>query len=112
MVEGIPAGQVNHDVIDRENRRTELDIWMNSESNCSKGYGSEALQVLCEHVTKTRGISELLIRPSARNLRAIRAYEKAGFQRVEMTPEEQEKEYGPGECSDSVIMIKNLKPLF
>jgi len=108
MVDGIPVGQVNHDVIDTEERRTELDIWMSSESQCGKGYGPAALQILCERLSKTMRVSKFIIRPSARNPRAIRAYEKSGFHREEMSSDGQERLYGQGDCSDSVVMIKHV----
>jgi len=106
MVEGMPVGQVNHDIIDPVERRTQLDIWMSSESQCGKGYGPEALQILCERLHKTMRVSEFILRPSERNTRAVRAFEKAGFHRVDMSSDEQERLYGPGDCSDSIVMIK------
>lgn len=107
-VNNMPVGQVNHDVIDQYKHRTELDIWMSCEANCGKGYGPDALQTLCEYMFRTYGILEFVIRPSARNHRAIRAYEKAGFQRIELTPEQQEAEYGPPDYSDCIVLIKRI----
>jgi hypothetical protein len=34
----------------------------------------------------------------------VRAYEKAGFERVEISPEEIESEYGPRDYHDSVLL--------
>ncbi len=59
----------------------ELDIWMNYESNCGKGFGVDAIISLGDFLNKTMGIRELVIAPSSKNLRAIRAYEKAGFKK-------------------------------
>jgi len=108
MVDCIPVGQVNYDVIDQHHQRTELDIWMSCEANCGKGYGPDALQTLCEYLFQTYGIVEFVMRPSARNHRAIRAYEKAGFQRVDCTPEQQEAEYGSCDYGDSIVLIKHI----
>jgi RimJ/RimL family protein N-acetyltransferase len=58
---------------------TELDIWMNSEAHCGNGYGTDALVALSEYLHEARGIHTLIMRPSARNARAVRAYNKAGF---------------------------------
>ena len=102
----LPVGQINYGEIDKRNRRTELDIWMSSESDCGRGYGPDALQTLCNYLNQTYGVVEFVIRPSARNLRAVRAYEKAGFRLREMTDAEQEAEYGPRDYKDSVVLIR------
>ena len=108
IVDFIPVGQVNYDNIDKHHKRTELDIWMSCEANCGKGYGPDALKALCEFLFRVFGTSEFVIRPSARNNRAIHAYEKAGFQVADLTPEEQKTQYGPGDYSDSVVLIKYI----
>ena len=106
MCDGVPAGHINYNDIDCETKRTELDIWMSSELYCGHGYGTYALQSLCGYLKNYHNVYEFVIRPSARNKRAIRAYTKAGFIVQKMTPEQQEKEYGPGDCYDSVVMVK------
>lgn len=58
----------------------ELDLWMNCEANCGKGFGVDAIISLEGYLNKTIGICHLLIAPSTRNTRAMKAYEKAGFQ--------------------------------
>ncbi|MFQ5925063.1 MAG: GNAT family N-acetyltransferase [Dehalococcoidia bacterium] len=108
MINSMPVGQLNYNDIDQHHQRTELDIWMSCEANCDKGYGPDALQTLCEYLFRTYGIVEFVIRPSARNHRAIRAYEKAGFQRVELTPEQAEAEYPSRDYADSVFLIRHM----
>lgn len=110
MVDCIPIGQINHDKIDQQRRRTELDIWMSCEANCGKGYGPDALLTLCGYLSQVYGILEFVMRPSARNHRAIRVYEKAGFQRVESTPEQEKARYGPRDYTDSIVLIKRMPP--
>lgn len=107
LVNGLPVGQINYNkIIEQQRRRTELDIWMSCEANCGKGYGTDALQALTEYLHKTYGVTEFLIRPSVRNQRAIRAYEKAGFKSVKPSPEQQEAEYGPSDYKDSVSLVQ------
>jgi diamine N-acetyltransferase len=103
-----PVGQINYNEIDRQKRRTELDIWMGREVDCGKGYGPDALEALSKYLFETFEVVELVIRPSARNRRAIRAYAKAGFQQVRLSSERQETEHGPGDYEDSVLLIKRL----
>lgn len=47
-----------------------------------KGYGPEAIRLVCRYLFGERGHHRITIDPAARNLRAIAAYEKVGFKRV------------------------------
>ena len=58
---------------------SELDLWMNSEANCGRGFGTDALIVLGDYLHDAMGIRELIIAPSRKNTRAVRSYQKAGF---------------------------------
>lgn len=106
--EASPVGLISYNDIDERNRRTELDIWMNRESNCGRGFGPDALKSLMKYLHRELGIIEFVIRPSARNTRAILAYLKAGFERLEIEPKQEVAEYGPRDYSDSVILIKRM----
>lgn len=63
-------------------KSAELDIWLNKLELCGKGYGCIALRKLVEFL-KHKGFEKFIIRPSEKNIRAIRAYEKVGFKRVQ-----------------------------
>lgn len=105
--EGI--GTIGYDLLDKKKDRVVLDIWMISEKYCDHGFGSDALNALCNYLHKTYGITNFIISPSARNKRAIAAYRKAGFEYVStMSKEEQEKEFGQSEYDDNIRMIKRL----
>ena len=82
----------------------ELDIWMRNASCCGKGHGSAALDILARQLHEQFGVRELILRPSARNVRAIRSYEKAGFVRLDLSQAEQSQRYGPGEYHDTVVL--------
>jgi RimJ/RimL family protein N-acetyltransferase len=105
---GMSAGQINYNNIDFKRHRAELDIWMNAEAYCGKGYGPDALTALCGYLSQAYGVVEFVLRPSARNLRAIRAYKKAGFRHVELSRKEQEAEYGPGDYEDTVVLVRHM----
>lgn len=80
----------------------EFDIWLKEESQCSRGCGPEAIRLLLHHVRRTLGIHTVLIRPSRQNRRAISAYEKCGFRRMEgliddYMQQEFLERYGPGD---------------
>ncbi len=59
----------------------ELDIWFKDVAVCGQGYGPQALRLLVALLRRELGVRQFLIRPSERNARAIRAYEKVGFVR-------------------------------
>lgn len=74
-----PVGFVSYSAFHLKPGIAELDIWMNSEANCGKGFGVDALVALGDYLNRTMGACELIIAPSIRNKRAVKAYEKAGF---------------------------------
>ena len=102
-------GTIGYDLLDKQKDRVVLDIWMRSEKYCGHGYGSDALNTLCNYIHKNHGITNFIISPSARNKRAIAAYKKAGFEFIKtLNKEEQKKEFGQAEYDDNILMIKRL----
>jgi len=108
-VDGQAVGQVNYNEIQRDKSRTELDIWMFAERHCGRGYGSEALCLLCDHLRSQLNVEGFYIKPSASNPRAIRAYEKAGFRRSALSAEEAQAEYGEQDSPDTVYMVREIE---
>lgn len=104
--EGEPVGQINYEIWDSPVRLAELDIWLRSQADTGRGYGPDALVTLTDHLFRAFGVDTFLIRPSARNPRAIRAYQKAGFELQPMTLQEHVDTYGAGDYEDTVVMIK------
>jgi RimJ/RimL family protein N-acetyltransferase len=107
-VNGEAVGHINYDGMDLARGIAELDIWLRSSEVSGKGYGSDALVALTRYLHETFGVAEFILRPSRRNTRAIRAYAKAGFARLQLTNEEQAGIYGPGDYWDTVVMHKRL----
>lgn len=102
--DGEPVGHICYSRGDELEDFAELDIWMRDSSSCGHGWGTQAIVNLCDHLHTTFGTRELILRPSARNTRAIRCYERAGFARLPLGAEQQAKRYGPGEYRDTVVM--------
>ena len=96
-------GQINHSAIIEG--ATELDIWLRGEELTGLGYGSQAIQILCEHLFKTYSCQRFYIAPSRRNKRAVRAYEKAGFVETADLPEGFNPDY-----EDTLVMQKEFEP--
>jgi diamine N-acetyltransferase len=105
-VDGESIGHTNYYVLSPG--VAELDIWLAGENLTGKGYGSEALVVLVDHLHVELGYHTFVIRPSARNPRAVRAYEKAGFEIVDMSLEEQTDAWGEPDYDDAVPMRKTM----
>ena len=102
------VGTIGYDGVNRQKNIAELDIWIKENKYCGRGYGSDALQTLTTYLFKQYGITNFIIRPSARNTRAIRAYCKAGFTIMHLSREEQIKQFGQGDYTDSVTLIKRM----
>lgn len=101
-------GVICHNQIKLEERESELDIWLKSESVCGKGYGTRALLLLVRSLNKKHNVKKFVIRPSGRNRRAIASYQKAGFVLLEQPPK---KYFDPYELyyDDCVVLVKELE---
>jgi RimJ/RimL family protein N-acetyltransferase len=64
----------------------ELDLWLAGRRHCGKGYGSEALALGCEWLQDSFGVNRFLVRPSRRNVHALRAMRRAGFRETDLPP--------------------------
>ncbi len=65
-----------------QNGRAELDIWLKSQKYCGHGHGTRALEKLMEYLKNNMNINKFIIRPSKKNIPAIKSYQKAGFSKV------------------------------
>lgn len=74
-------GSVGLKAIDHEHRNAELTIVIASKQYRGRGYGQEALDLICSYGFNTLGLHRIYLRCIAHNLGAIRAYEKFGFVR-------------------------------
>jgi aminoglycoside 6'-N-acetyltransferase len=73
-------------------RHASIDIFVATDWQ-GRGLGTEALRLLARYLFQERGHHRLTIDPAAANERAIRAYERVGFQPVGAM---REYERGPG----------------
>ena len=65
--------------IDWRTHSAEFGIMIGDKSNWNKGYGTEAVRLLCQHGFKTLNLNRIFLHVFETNPGAIRAYEKAGF---------------------------------
>lgn len=104
QAEGKDIGQINHNVIDDKNKVTDFDIWLSDKKYTGKGFGTEAIMMMCKYLREKFGCKKILISPSKRNKQAIRAYEKAGFVMTDIKPDESEMGY-----NDNVVLLKEIR---
>ena len=95
--------------------KSELDIWLNSEKYLGKGFGTDAIISLGDYLNKELGIKELIMRPSNKNINAIKSYKKAGFEEYDIPPSEYllaeyVSVYGDGDygVDETVLLIKKF----
>ena len=60
-----------------------IDIWIGEKGDLGKGYGTQMMQLALERCFSDHRTSSILIDPLESNRKAIRFYEKMGFQFVE-----------------------------
>ncbi|MCY4462422.1 MAG: GNAT family protein [Albidovulum sp.] len=63
----------------RNGNAAEIDLWIGGKEHWGHGHGPKAMEEIAGILSEIGGIDALIIRPSARNVRAIAAYRKAGF---------------------------------
>ena len=73
------VGLVQLVAINRTCRHAELRIRLDPEQ-LGRGYGSEATRLLCHHAFRDLNLNRVYLYVRAANVRAIRCYEKVGFQ--------------------------------
>jgi aminoglycoside 6'-N-acetyltransferase len=69
-----------------------IDIWIGAESDLGKGYGTEMMKQALVRCFANPEVHAVLIDPLASNVRAIRFYERLGFEFVEA------RRFGNSDC--------------
>ncbi len=87
--------------LDRDYRHAGVDLFL-ATAHQGKGYGPEAIRLVCRWLFDERGHHRIVIDPAARNERAIHAYEKVGFRRVGVM--RRYERGADGEYHDNVLM--------
>ncbi|MEL6254831.1 MAG: GNAT family N-acetyltransferase [Bacteroidota bacterium] len=72
-------GQVNYNEIDLVEQRSDMDIIIGQSCHHGKGYGTEAIRLLSDHLFEQMSLKICVIEVLSQNPRAFRAYQKAGF---------------------------------
>jgi RimJ/RimL family protein N-acetyltransferase len=87
--------------VHRVHRSAELIIRIGSEADRGSGYGSEAVRLLTHFAFNDQNLQRVWLRVFGDNQRAIRAYEKVGFQKEGLM---RQSVFIGGRWHDEVIM--------
>jgi RimJ/RimL family protein N-acetyltransferase len=98
-------GAVSYDARFRKPGEADIDIWLAREDLCGQGLGSAALRSLSVILKESLGFERLIISPCGNNTRAVRAYLKTGFKKLDLPHEELRKRFGPLDCSHAQVML-------
>jgi len=110
-----PVGFISYTAFHLKEGIAELDNWISSEANCGKGFGTDAILALGNYLHEMLGIRELIMAPSIKNARAVKAYEKVGLLKTDRTMcdfllDEYVSLYGDGDygVDETVVCVKQF----
>jgi len=92
--------------IDWTNRNAEFGIVIGEKAEWDKGYGTAAVRLMLRHAFTNLNLHRIMLRVYETNPRAIRAYEKAGYQHE---GRQRQAVFLNGEYVD-VLMMSVLRP--
>jgi RimJ/RimL family protein N-acetyltransferase len=102
-IDGAIAGLIQYwEEPEPKYRHAAIDLFLDPVLH-GHGLGTEAVRVVVRHLTEECGHHRITIDPAASNLAAIRAYEKAGFERVGVM-RRYERDVGGGGWHDGLLM--------
>jgi diamine N-acetyltransferase len=107
---GDEIGCASHGPIDLLNDVVGLDIWLAERRVTGRGLGSEALVLLADWLQSNYGVNRFLVRPSRRNVRALRAMRRAGFRETDLPAAEviEKLSLPKGHYVDEVLLFRIL----
>jgi diamine N-acetyltransferase len=112
LADGRHVGFIAHDRLDLANDVASLDLWLADVRAAGRGFGSESASLLCAWLQAQRGISRFVLRPSRRNVRALRALRRAGFRETDLPSAQviDRLALPRGEYADEVLLFRVLPP--
>ncbi|MGD2040293.1 MAG: GNAT family protein [Anaerolineae bacterium] len=99
--DGAYIGNIGLHAIVPEDRKAEMGVLIGDKRYWGQGYGTDAIRSLVMWAFDYLNLNRISLRVFAYNKRAIRAYEKAGFQREGAM---RQARYTDGQHHDEIIM--------
>lgn len=84
-----------------DSRTFGIDLFIGESMHWNQGIGTAALRLVTSYLFDVKGADEIYIDPQTWNTRAIRSYEKCGFEKVKVL---YGREWFDGERKDNQIM--------
>jgi len=99
--EGVHIGGTGLDSINWKDRNAEFGIFIGEKNYWNKGYGTDATKTIVKFAFEEMNLARVYLRVYDDNPRAIRVYEKAGFEREGVL---RKHIFRKGRYSDVIIM--------
>lgn len=77
-----PIGGINLHNINQSNRTAELGVMIGEKQLRGKGYGTEAVQLICDYGFNAMGLHSIMLLTFEWNFAGQKAYEKVGFREI------------------------------
>jgi len=85
QLDGDDVGHISYTSYHLLSGVAELDIWMKSNEYVGRRIGTTSLNLIIDRL-KQKGLHTFIIRPSKKNIMAIKAYKRSGFIEKELEP--------------------------
>jgi ribosomal-protein-alanine N-acetyltransferase len=97
---GEHIGNVSLDMIDRRHRNARLSIFLSSDSQRGKGYGSDAATIAVRYAFDFLNLHKVWCKTHANDARLARFYQQLGFEQEGVL---REQEYHLGQYRDKIL---------
>lgn len=97
LYDGVPIGYIQYYELTDEERTAYpfgaddrvhgIDTFIGEPERWNRGLGGQALSLVLDRLFREHGATHVVVAPTSLNQRAIRAYEKLGFRKIELLPE-------------------------
>jgi RimJ/RimL family protein N-acetyltransferase len=89
----------------------EMELWLAGKRFLGQGLGSEALNLACHWLHEELGIDTFVLRAARRNVRALRAFRRAGFRTVDRNAEQaRQLDLARHSLDDVELLLLSLPP--
>ncbi|HEY9584301.1 MAG TPA: GNAT family N-acetyltransferase [Candidatus Paceibacterota bacterium] len=100
----IHIGNVKLEPIDWANKKTVFGIMIGDREYWGKGLGTEATRLISDYALNELGMNEVELGVITDNIKASKAYERAGFKQIQFNPKSINHD---GIFYDEIVMVKN-----
>jgi [ribosomal protein S5]-alanine N-acetyltransferase len=100
----VHIGNVKLEPLDWANKKTVFGIMIGDHNYWGKGLGTEATRLISDYALRELGLEEVELGVITDNIKACKAYERAGFKQIKFSPKSINHD---GVLYDQITMVKN-----